>query len=499
MNLILNIPFFSIFLAMFGGIVTVLIKKGDNARRLHMTITSITAVLSFILLLYTYYGRQRFTFMMGHFPAPWGNELKAGPLEAMFALLFSVVMFLSIGGGKLLIKKDVLPEKQGFYFIIMNMIFGSMLALIYTNDLFTAYVFIEINTICSCALIMAKDSGNSIIATIHYLIMSLLGSGFILFSIALLYSITGQLLMPQLKESVTLLLQSGRYNFQLTIIVALFTIGIAIKSALFPFHTMLPGAYDSANTSSSAVLSGLVLKSYIILLIKVYYCVFTIDMIRSMRISNLLFFLGLCGMVAGSLMALKERRIKRELAYSSVAQIGYIYMGIGLGSDLGIEAAVLHIIAHALAKSLLFIVVGRMKDVSLSQDYNHCLKCAAHKDPVAGIGFLVGTFSIIGVPLFAGFASKLYLSIASFISPVKMAAALIIIAASMILNAMYFIPPTVDIWSPVHVGDGNYGPRAKMSKSFVMACVAFIAINFFVGINYKYIVHIVELGIQLMG
>ncbi|MCI1958294.1 MAG: sodium:proton antiporter [Clostridia bacterium] len=498
MNLIHNIPFFSIFLAMFAGIVTILIKDGDKARRLHLSITVVIGIMSFILLMYTYTKEQRFTFMMGHFPSPWGNELKAGPLEAMLALLFSVVMFLSIIGGKHLIKKEILPEKQGFYFIMMNLIFGAMLAIIYTNDLFTAYVFIEINTICSCALIMAKDSGSSIIATIHYLIMSLLGSGFILFSIAMLYSITGQLLMTQLKGSIMVLLSSGEYKFPLTIIIALFTIGIAIKSGLFPFHTMLPGAYDSATTASSAILSGLVLKSYIILLIKMYYCVFTINMIRQMRITNLLFFLGLCGMVIGSLLALKERRIKRELAYSSVAQIGYIYMGIGIGSDLGIEAAVLNIIAHALAKALLFTVVGRMKDVSLSQDFNHCLKCAAHKDPIAGIGFLVGSFSIIGIPLFAGFASKLYLAIASFISPAKMAAAFIIIAASMILNAMYFIPPTIDIWSPVHESDGNYGPRAKVSKSFALSATAFIAINLLVGLNYKYIVHIVDIGIQLM-
>ena len=291
-NIAHNIPFISIFLAMFAGIITPLVNDGKKSCLIHKLTTIIIGILSVLLLIHVNYNQERFTFLMGHFPSPWGNELKAGPMEAVLAVAFSVVMFLTVMGGQYMIEKDIAEKKQNLYFVMLNLLFGSMLALIYTNDIFTGYVFIEINTICSCAIIMSKDSGSGILATIRYLIMSILGSGLILFAIALLYTLTGQLLFPQLKSGVLQVIDSGNYMFPMTITAGIFTLGIAVKSALFPFHTMLPGAYDAATPSSSGILSGLVLKSYIIFLIKVYYCVFTIEYLREIKITNLIFFLA---------------------------------------------------------------------------------------------------------------------------------------------------------------------------------------------------------------
>ncbi|MBR3993179.1 MAG: sodium:proton antiporter, partial [Anaerotignum sp.] len=152
LNLVHNIPFFSIFFAMFCGIITPLIKNGRTARRLHGAMVAIVGVLSVILLINVVQDREAFTFMMGHFPAPWGNELRVGPLEALLAVLISVVMFLTVTAGSDQLFREIVPEKQNFYFIMLNATFGAMLAMTYTNDLFTAYVFIEILTIASCTL-----------------------------------------------------------------------------------------------------------------------------------------------------------------------------------------------------------------------------------------------------------------------------------------------------------------------------------------------------------
>ena len=261
-NWIHNIPFFSIFLAMFCGIITPLIKNGKTAHKVHALMVLIVAIMSAILLVNVTTTGESFTFMMGHFPAPWGNELRAGPLEAMMALIFSVVMLLTTTGGQEFIFHDVVPEKQSFYFIMLNALFGSMLALAYTNDIFTAYVFIEILTIASCALIMAKGTAQAMVGTTHYLVISLLDS------------ITGHLLFPQMKEAIVQLVATGQYTFPLLVVTGFVFIGLAIKSALFPFHSMLPGAYQAAVPTSSGVLSGLVLKSYIFLAIKLIYSVF---------------------------------------------------------------------------------------------------------------------------------------------------------------------------------------------------------------------------------
>ena len=156
-----------------------------------------------------------FTYMMGHFPAPWGNELRAGLFEALMAMAFSIVMFLSLVGGMRGINDDIRPTRIPLYYTMMNFLLSSMLALIYTNDMFTAYVFIEINTICACSIVMAKDSGMTVVATIRYLIMSLLGSGFFLFGVSILYTITGHLLMSNVQQSVIALVESGQYTVPL--------------------------------------------------------------------------------------------------------------------------------------------------------------------------------------------------------------------------------------------------------------------------------------------
>ena len=490
-----NIPFFSIFLAMFGGIVTPLFGNGKTAQKVNLIIVTLIGILSAMLLAYLWQKQESFTFMMGHFPAPWGNELRAGPLEALMALSFCCVMALTLIGGGRFVQNDVLPEKQNLYFVMMYLLFGSMLALIYTNDIFTAYVFLEINTIASCAIIMAKGTGESIVATLHYLIICLLGSGLFLIGISLLYGITGHLLMENIQQAILELVQTGEYAFAFAVVIGMIIIGISIKSAVFPFHFMLVSAHPAATPASSGILSGLVLKSFILLNIKMFYCVFTIDLIRSLKITNVLFLFGLIGMVVGSVCALKERRIKHMLAYSSAAQIGYIYMGLGLGNHEGMVAACFHILAHAVTKAMLFICTGGLMEASQGKDSIHSLRGAGHRNLIAGVGFTIGGLSMIGIPLTAGFVSKLYFATATIYSPQKMVITLLTLAVSMILNAMYFIPSAIAIWSPV---DKNAN-RPKPSKAMQGAIGVFVALNIVLGVYYDPIIDMIEMGIELLG
>ena len=155
-----------------------------------------------------------------------------------------------------------------------------------------------------------------------------------------------------------MLMETGQYHFPLMIVVSLMFMGLGIKSGLFPFHSALPTAYGSTMTTSNGILSGLVLKAYIILAIKLVFEVFTIETLVKLRIADVLFVLGVLGMIMGSFYAVRESRLKRMLAYSSVAQIGYIFMGIGLGSEAGMLAACFHVLAHAVTKSMLFLCCG---------------------------------------------------------------------------------------------------------------------------------------------
>ena len=241
-----NLPFFCIMLSMFSGTVSSILSK-KWARRLNIAMLSMVIAMSTWLLLYLVQsGIGSFTYMMGHFPAPWGNEIRAGVLEAGMALFFSIIMLLSILGGRKKLDGEVESTKHNIYYILCNLLLSSLLALIYTNDLFTAYVFVEINTIAACGLIMIRQNGRCIEAAVRYMIMSLLGSGLLLLGICMLYDLTGHLLMENIKEQIDVIMASGTYQVPILIAIGVITVGLAIKSALFPFHSWVPDGADGA-------------------------------------------------------------------------------------------------------------------------------------------------------------------------------------------------------------------------------------------------------------
>lgn len=496
MPFVYNFPFFSIFIAMVSGIVTPLLKNGKWAYRLSVFASSAGLVLSSILLGRVALHNESYSYMMGHFPAPWGNELSIGPLEALLAVAICLVMLMALLGGRKDIFDDVLPEKQKLYFIMLNLILAALLALTYTNDIFTAYVFIEISTIAACAIVMAKDTSATLVATMRYLIMSLLGSGLVLIGIVLLYCITGHLLFPNLQQRVLELVATGQYTIPLTVVAGLIVMGLGIKSAMFPFHLWLPPAHGSATTTSSSVLSGLVVKGYIILMIRLFYKVFTIEVIRDLRVTNMIFLFGLAGMIVGSIGAIKEVHIKRMLAYSSVAQLGYVFMGIGLGTPIGMVAACFQILVHACTKPMLF---GCASALSASRHHKKNLsdlRGAAYENKLAGVGFTVGALSMIGIPLFGGFAAKILFASATMGTQTKMWMTLLTLALSTVLNALYYIPAVTALWSkPEKEEVGEKQPR---DLTFVISTVVLVAAVFFLGICYDPILTIIENGLALL-
>lgn len=499
MAFVQNVPFFSIMLSMFSGIVSSVLS-GKAAKRLNTAVILIIGAASAWLLAWLTQTGGSFTFMMGHFPAPWGNEIRAGALEAGMALFFCIIMLLSMMGGRKKLFDEVEITKHNIYYILTDLLLSSLLALVYTNDLFTAYVFVEINTIAACGLIMIRQNGRTIEAAVRYMIMSLLGSGLLLMGICMLYDLTGHLLMSNIKESVAGIMAAGTYQIPLTITIGLVTVGLAIKSALFPFHAWLPDAYGYSTVSSAAMLSSLVSKGYIFLLIKIFYRVVGFDIICGSKIPNVLFLFGLCGMIFGSISAIWEKDIRRMIAFSSVAQIGYIYMGFGLGTTEGMVASIFHILAHAATKSLLFVSAIGLTDVSGGSRNFFDLTGSAYRNKVAGVGFSVGAMSMVGIPLFSGFVSKLLFAEAAVIHPThKMMPTLIVLAVSTILNAIYFMKTVVRIYVPekrnVEAEKGYFRMTAGQQKLYTLTIVWFILINLALGMMSEPILHIIQTGL----
>lgn len=500
-----NIPFFCIMISMFSGTVSSVLKK-DAAKWLNTIVISAVAVLSAILCVHLMNFDGSYTYMMGHFPAPWGNEIRAGVLEAFMAMFFAIIMLLSILGGRKKLVGEVEETKHNLYYILTNLLLSSLLALVYTNDLFTAYVFIEINTIAACGLIMIRQNGRTIEAAIRYMIMSQLGSGLLLMGICMLYDITGHLLMSNIHESVVLLMAEGTYKVPLLVTIALISVGLAIKSALFPFHSWLPDAYGYSTVSSAAMLSSLVSKGYIFLLIKIFYRVIGFDVIYESRIINILFLFGLAGMIFGSLSAIKENDIRRMISFSSIAQIGYIYMGIGLGTEVGTIASIFHILSHAATKSLLFISAIGLTDVSDGKRPFIYLTGSGYRHKIAGIGFSVGALSMVGIPIFSGFVSKLLFAQAAVYNNNKMLPTLIVLGISTILNAIYFMKTVIRIYTPVHLNEKKQllvenewiqcdTITMKDEKLYAFTICLFILLNIVLGMMSQPIVELIREGL----
>lgn len=498
MDFVQNFPPFSIIFCLASAVVSSALP-GKYAKRLTIALMTLLFVMSACVLYYTANTCVPFVYVMGNFPAPWGNELRAGMLEGLMACFFCIIMLLSILGGLNMINEEIDEEKQNLYFIMLDLLMAAMMALIYTNDLFTGYVFIEINTIAAGALIMIRDKEHSLVAATKYMVMSLLGSGLILLGISMIYDLTGHLLMQNIHEAVVALSFSGAYAMPLTIVIGLLAVGLAIKSALFPFHSWLPGAYGYSTATSSAVLSSLVSKSYIFLLIKIFYRVIGTKAVAFHGLNDVLFVFGIIAMIAGSVVAIRQHDVRRLIAYSSVAQIGYIYMGIGLGFSLGMLAAVFHILSHAASKSMLFIAASGLTEVSgKSKDFSD-LKGSGFRNKIAGAAFTVGALSMVGIPLFAGFTSKVYFAEAALmLTDWKMLVALLALAISTILNAIYFMRAVISIYTPGRCDQYN-DPNFRNKPAFTLSMTLFIVLNFVLGIGSYTVAQIITSGLAIFG
>ncbi len=498
MDFIQNFPFFCIIISMFSAIIS-FILPGKAAKYLHVIMVSAVLVMSLCILGYVCQTGESYTYMMGHYPAPWGNEIRIGILETLMAVFFSLIMLLSVLGGMAHIDREIQKSKLNLYFILLDLLMSSLLALIYTNDLFTAYVFIEINTISACGLIMIKRQGRTYVSALRYMIMSLVGSGLFLIGLTLLYSVTGQLLMSPAKEALESLRLTEMYQVPVIIMMILITVGLAIKSGLYPFHTWIPDAYGYTTPTSSAILSSLVSKGYIFLLIKIFYRVMGFeDGVVASHLVDILFLFGIVGMIMGSVDAIRSDNIRRMTSFSSVAQIGYIFMGIGLGTTEGIIAALFHCISHGAMKSLLFISISGLSEVSEGKTDFASLRGAGFRNKIAGAAFAVGAMSMIGMPLLTGFISKYLFATAATTAAGKTVVAWIVLAVSTILNTVYFMRTVLTIYTPVPAEERKpHGLMPSGTENF--GTVGLIALNVGLGIASQPVIQAITAGIAMFG
>ena len=401
------------------------------------------------------------TYEMGSWPPPWGIEFSVDYLGLFMLITIGVVSLLILVFGTKDLTHELKRNVIGWYYTLYLLLVGAMMGLAITNDLFNMFVFMEIAAIAACAIISIKSDRECVEASLKYLILSAVGTGGVLLSIALLYMVTGHLNF----DFVSLALSDAIHLYPNNILVALafITMGFIVKAALFPLHVWLPDAHSSAPSPSSAMLSGLVIKIYAVVYLKLLLRVFPEELFATIPIFDIILILASMSIIFGSVFAMVQKDIKRMLAYSSIAQIGYVFLGIGLLTPMGLSGGLLHIFNHAMMKSMLFLSAGAIIYCAGVRNISD-LKGIGLKMPLVMAVFTIGALAMVGIPVTNGFISKLYLALGTLEAgkPFYLA----VILASSLLNAVYYFPIIIGAFFGHHHHDEHgeeveEGPKVK--------------------------------------
>lgn len=289
-----------------------------------------------------------------------------------------------------------------FFALLLIMVFG-LNAMLLTRDLFSLYLFLEVASIASYVLVAFGLEHDGIESAVKYLLLSAVATSLVLVGILLVYMTAGTLEFAPLAAALEG--TGGPVPGMLLLAAALFIAGFGLKAAVMPFHAWLPDAHPSAPAPISAMLSGVVIKvAGVYALARIFFGI--LPEIGEVR--TIFLILGTLSMIAGAVLAYFQRDFKRMLAYSSISQIGYILIGLGLGNLLGLVGALFHVFNHALFKSLLFLNSGAVQYRLGTRDIEQ-MGGLENRMPVTAATSVFGTLSIAGIPPFNGFWSKLFI------------------------------------------------------------------------------------------
>jgi multicomponent Na+:H+ antiporter subunit D len=366
---------------------------------------TLTSLLSFAIAVVITAGLldgHSWQYAMGAWPAPMGIELRIDAFSALLLLVVTGASSLMLLAARVPIDAQMQRIRQPLFYAVWLLALGGLIGILVSGDAFNIFVFMEISSLATYVLVAAGRDRRALSAVFTYIIMGTIGATFYLIGVGLIYMMTGTLNLADMTERLDQVADSR----PVLAAAAFITIGLALKAALFPLHIWLPNAYTRAPHIVTAFLAACSTKVAIYVLLRFDFLIFQESIPNhALHFAGLLLPLALAAMIVGSWVAMFEDNLKRLLAYSSIAQVGYILLGAGLLSNAGLSAAVLHMFNHALIKGVLFLAVAclgiRLVQLRLSE-----LGGVARHMPWTMSAFAAAGLSLIGVPGTAGFVSK---------------------------------------------------------------------------------------------
>lgn len=402
-----HLPALQVVVPLIGALLAGFLQRGRAAFYVALAVSWLMPVIAGTLL------RQvvvegPISYAMGGWAPPWGIEYRVDLLSAFVLMLVSSIGAVIIPFARRTVTLEIDENREASFYCMYLLCLTGLLGITITGDAFNAFVFLEISSLSTYVMIAAGADRRALLAAYQYLIMGTIGATFYVIGVGFLYLLTGSLNFADIGSRLG---QSPPHEINAMLAALAFvSVGVGLKLALFPLHAWLPNAYAYAPSMATAFLAATATKVAVYLLIRLYYSVFAPSLhYAALPIGEVLIVLSVAAMFIASAIAVFETNLKRMIAFSSVAQIGYITLGIGLGNQAGLTGSIVHLFNHAVMKATLFVALGciffRIGSVTLND-----IAGLGRRMPITMSAFVIGGLGIIGTPGTAGFVSKWYLA-----------------------------------------------------------------------------------------
>lgn len=469
-----HLPILQVVLPLLAAPACLLLRRPQRCWWLAMVVSSATLVIA-ALLMAVVYKAGPVSYHLGSWPPPWGIEYHIDRLSALVLLIVSGISTVVLPYTRHSLRHEVRRNRHYVYYTAWMLCLCGMLGMIATGDIFNIFVFLEISSLSMYLMIALGHERQALTAAFSYLVMGTIGATFFLIGVALLYALTGTLNLQDMAARLATIEDSRAMMTGFAFMV----LGIGVKAALFPLHWWLPNAYRFAPNSATTLIGATATKVSVYLIVRFVYDLFGAEFsFQFIELTEVLLASGIAAAVLMSLVAIFEDDVKKLFAWSSIAQVGYMAIGISLVSTTGLTAALVHLFNHALIKGALFMALGvafirtggfRLADIQgLGQHM-----------PWTMAAVLIAGLSLVGMPLTVGFVSKWYLILAA-LERDMLWLAVVVVGSSLL--AMIYVWRIVEAgyFKPVaaHIQQSGEAPRALLVPLWIL-----VLANIYFGID----------------